>query len=551
MTDNLIYFRFILIALLSVFMLQFNSAQASDWIYTTVKGDSLWNLSEKHLDKVTRYAQLKKINGIKAPRIMQPGTQIRIPMKWIRSNSVPAEIVSVEGSAELFQVNGNVIQESLPGTLIYLGDRLKSGHDSSVAVKFADNSILTLHSDSVIRFDHLTAHGVTGMVDSRLHLLEGRMDTRVIPAKGPGSRFEIKTPSAISAVRGTEYRASVETELQSSNIEVLKGKVAVSGAQKKQLIKAGYGTQVAAGKAPLPPQKLLAAPKLNVIDETIRNIQSIISWEPVEGALQYRIELASENHFNTILWQQSGSHIRAALPDLPDARYFIRVRAVDKLGLEGNSTVQTILIDARPQPPIQLKPAEGDVLRGKIPKLQWTGSSEANTYRLEIASDGDFNQLLLKQDGINETHFSPSELSETGQYFWRLTSIATNGEIGPVGTTRSYEIKPIPDKVDPEMKTADDGQFVATWHSGGPELTYQVQLAYNKEFSDLEFDKMTDKPEISFAPVSGQVRYLRVRAIESDGYQGPWGASQQVAPLPDETLWLIPALGVFGFILLL
>lgn len=550
MFGNNVSNRLAVIFILITSTLHSYSAQAEDWIYTTVSGDSLWNLSERHLDRVTRYAQLKKINGIKTPKRMKPGTQIRIPMQWIKSNSVPAEILTVQGNAELLQADGNVKQTLPPGTLIHLGDRLKSGPDSSVAVKFADKSILTLHSDSVIRFDHLTAHGVTGMVDSRLHLLEGRMDTRVIPAKGPGSRFEIKTPSAISAVRGTEYRASVATESQNSNIEVLKGKVLVSGAQKNKLIKAGFGTQIEKDKAPIPPRKLLDSPIFNNIDKIVRSINLLVSWKPIEGALQYRVEVATNKDFNTILWQQFSQHIRAALPDVPDGQYFIRVRGVDKFGIEGKSAVQSIVLDARPQAPLQLKPTEGHVMRGKAPKLQWTASSEADKYQLEIASDITFKQHHLNLTDVKTTQFIPSNLLAIGKYYWRLTSIASNGEIGPVGATRSYEIKPIPDKVEPEMETSDDGKFVASWDSGTAEQTYQIQLADDPAFKNIEFEKNIDKSQFSFDPVSGQIRYLRIRAIESDGYQGPWGATQRVDPIPDDTGWWVPALGILGIILL-
>lgn len=550
MIDKIMYFRLTIIAFFMALVLSLSPAKASDWIYTTVAGDSLWNLSEKHLDRVTRYAQLKKINGIKSPKQMQPGTQIRIPMKWIRSNSVPAEIISIQGSAVLYQADGTVQQELHPGTLIHLGDRLKSGANSSAAVKFADNSILTLHSDSIIQFDHLSAHGTTGMVNSRLHLLEGRMDTRVQPAQGPGSRFEIQTPSAISAVRGTEYRASVVLESQSSNIEVLEGNVAVSGAQKKRLIKAGYGTRIVSGKAPIAPLKLLAAPQFKSIDETLHNIHSVISWEPVKDAMQYRIEVTADNSFNTILWQQFSPYLHASLPDLNDGLYFIRVRAVDNLGLEGNSSVHPVRLDAHPQPPIQLQPATAYISRGKPPELLWTASSEADKYQLEIAADKDFKDILLKQDQMDVTQFVATDLSQTGRYYWRMNSIAADGEVGPPGTIRSYEIKPLPAKVEADIDTSGEGELVASWHAGTSEQTYQVQLANDPDFSDLESDQVIDEPSISFEAVSAQIRYLRVRALEADGYQGPWGATQQIAPLPDDTFWLIPLLGFLGLIFL-
>jgi len=525
-------------------------AGAQDWIYTVVEGDNLWNLSEQHLDRVTRFEQLRKLNGIKDPNRMRPGTRLRVPLKWIRSNPVPAEIAALQGTAELQRAAGGVERSPSPGTLIQLGDRLKTGADSSVAIRFADSTILTLYGDSLVRFDHLSAHGSTGMVDSRLHLMEGRMDTRVKPAAGPGSRFEIQTPSAISAVRGTEYRAAVTPGGQASNIEVLHGKVAVSGANRQALVKAGFGTQVVEGKPPIPPRKLLEPPQLKPIPERIRQLNWPVSWEPQDGALQYRVEVAATAAFDTLLWQQLSKYARAALPDLPDGSYYVRVRGVDDLGLEGKNVVRAILIDARPQPPVPLKPADGHVLRGTTPELQWTASAEAARYRLEIAADADFKQSLVDRDDIDGTRFDTAALAEPGKYYWRLTSIAADGEHGPVGAQRGYEVKPIPDKVAPDLAAADDGKLVASWRAGAPGQTYQVQMAHDAEFTDLEFEQSIVEPKVAFEPVSGQVRYLRVRAIEPDGYEGPWGAAQRVDPIPDNSRWVILILGVLGILAL-
>ncbi len=570
MNNKLTGFRRLAAAGLMALLFSVEDSTAQDWIYTTVEGDNLWNLSEQHLDSVLRFEQLRKINGIENPKRMRPGTRLRVPLKWIRSNPVPATIAAVQGVAEVLRADGSVEQGVEPGTAVHLGDQLRTGADSTVAVKFADDSILTLHSGSLIRFDHLSAHGETGIVDSRLNLLEGRVDTRVTPAVGPGSRFEIQTPSAISAVRGTVYRASVRDSGEVSNIEVLGGKVAVSGddtlvgdnsavadksavgykktvnqaldsryGKHKTLVKAGFGTQVAAGKPPLPPRKLLEPPQLNPLPERIRTVNGVLSWAPVPGASAYRVEVAAETTFNTLLREQVSQYTRAALPDLADGHYFVRLRAIDALGLEGKDGVHPILIDARPQPPVPLKPAEGHVLRGATPELQWTASSEADRYRLEISADAQFEQLLVDRDDLQETRFDSAALSEPGHYHWRLTSIAADGEHGPVSMERSYQIKPIPEQVEPAMAAADDGNLVASWRPGAAGQSYQVQLAEDPAFRQLVFDRLTAEPSVSFAAVKNQSRYLRVRAIEPDGFQGPWGAVQRVVPVIDTTPWKI------------
>ncbi|MBN3562528.1 FecR family protein [Aliamphritea spongicola] len=531
--------RIIAATVLSVLSSFTSVAMAQDWIYTTTKGDNLWNLSEQYLDRVTRFEALRKINGIENPKQMPPGIKLRIPLKWIRSNPVPATVDELLGDAQL-QRAGSSEQVALQhGDEVFLGDQIRTGGDSTLAIRFADDSILTLYADSLIRFDHLSAHGKTGMVDSRLNLIQGRMDTRVTPASGPGSRFEIQTPSAISAVRGTEYRALVGEDGKISNIEVLHGKVKVSGAGKHTLVKRGFGTQVAEGKAPIKPRKLLPAPGLTAFDAPVRNISQLVSWPAVDKAQAYRAEVSADADFDVVQWSRISEYAKIALPDIADGEYYLRVRAIDSLGLEGLNSVQPFVLDAHPQPPLQLQPVPEQVLRGETAVLQWTASADAARYRLEVATDEAFTQLVVDQDDITGSRFDTADLPVPGKYYWRLTSITSSGEHGPVGISRSWQVKPAPEKVEAAVGAAEDGKLVASWRAGSAEQQYQVQMATDENFEDLLLDQMQDEARISFDAVEGQVRYLRVRSVESDGYQGPWGTVQRILPIPDYTpLWL-------------
>jgi hypothetical protein len=75
-------------------------------------------------------------------------------------------------------------------------------------------------------------------------------------------------------------------------------------------------------------------------------------------------------------------------------------------------------------------------------------------------------------------------------------------------------------------------------------------MALDDKFRDLQFDRTVTEPSVAFEPTPGQVRYLRVRAIEADGYRGPWGAVQLIDPPEDPTVWIVPALGILGILLL-
>lgn len=527
--------------LLSVFVSQANSAE---WIYTVVEGDNLWDFSEKYLDNVLRFKKLQKLNNIKNPKRLQPGSWLRVPMKWIKSNAVPARLADFEGQVQLIHADGSQAASLKSGTQIHLGDILRTGPKSNAAILFADSSAMTLHSYSEMRFDHLSAHGDTGMVDSRLHLIQGRLQTRVRPSVGPGSRFEIYTPSAISAVRGTVYRAAVTGDGTTSNIEVLEGKVEVSGGDKQRLISAGFGTRVEKGKAPIPPVELLPPPDFKQIPEVVRFIDWRLEWGAIDNAVNYRIEVSGDENLDVLARDQLSDQTNFPLPELPDGRYWIRVRGIDVNGLEGVSRVASVLIDAQPQPPISISPPDGAVQRGGGTELHWTKSETADKYLLEIAMDEGFDKIVHRVNDLKDTRYQTDQITKPGTYYWRVTAILGN-ESGPPGVVRSWQLKPTLDAVDPSIEAADD-KVMASWREGAAGQRYQVQVALDGDFSTLELDQITDQPEISFNQPQGQVLYLRVRAIDMDGYEGPWGSVQQIEPPLDQGVWTVPVLFILG-----
>ncbi|MFK7829532.1 MAG: FecR domain-containing protein [Congregibacter sp.] len=509
---------------------------ANEWVYVVVPGDNLWSFSERYLDSVARFEALRKMNNIENPRRMQPGSRIRVPMAWIDSNAVPATIAAIEGSAVLTRSTGELVDLSL-GERVLLGDSIRTFSDTSIAVRFADGSVLTLYSDSELRFDHLSAHGETGMVDSRMTLLRGRLDTRVNPAEGPGSRFEIHTPSAVSAVRGTEYRAA--TDLTASSIEVLDGSVAVNGDIGQELVTEGFGTRVEAGKAPIPPKALLPAPRLEVFPKPVQSLGWPVRWGREPHAEAYRLELSNTPSFNTIIWHELTNRDTAQLPDLADSKYHLRLRAIDSTGLEGKAAIASFELNARPQAPVALQPAEGQIVREKIPRLSWAASNDASAYQLQVARDANFGDLILDETGLSQTDYESAALGKPDRYYWRVTSIAADGELGPSGPARSFEIRPAHQQVDAKIEGGNTNQLVATWLPSAPGLAYQVQVAFDRNFNKLEFDRVVEQPMLALESRSTRTRYLRVRTVEPDGYSGPWGASQRIDTEKKAHSWLL------------
>ena len=70
------------------------------------------------------------------------------------------------------------------------------------------------------------------------------------------------------------------------------------------------------------------------------------------------------------------------------------------------------------------------------------------------------------------------------------------------------------------------------WKSGAPGQTFQLQLARNRAFSPLLKEEKLAEPKIQLQRPAGGVIYMRVKAIDSDGYEGPYGSTQEISVAP-------------------
>ncbi len=524
-------------------------AQAGDWVYAVVEDDTLWNLSVRHLKHTGYWQRLQRINQIENPDLLKPGTQLRIPMEWLAINPAVAQVEALTGQATLTTDGGETTTPLKKGDEIGLGARIQTGEASSLAVRFADGSLVSVFERSIVDFDHLSAYGDNAMIDTRLRLQQGRVDTRAQKAQGPGSRFEIETPAAISAVRGTRYRTSHSTERDASTVEVLEGGVGVTGANTTRSVGAAFGLAAQPERPPDPPRPLLAAPSVDPIPRRIDQLNRALTWAAIGGAVAYRVTIADTADFTTVRWQRLASTARVALPDLANGRYFVQVRAVDPEGIEGLDTVEPIHIATHPIPPLPIAPTDAAVLRGAIPELRWTASAEAASYRLQLSDRPDFTTLLIDRSGLTDTRLRPESIDAPGEYYWRIASSDANGGPGPFGATRQLTLRPIPAAMEAKFQSEDE-TLVATWPAGQGGQRFQVQVADDPDFNNLVSDIEIAESRLPLEPTPGQVRYLRIRVIEPDGYLGPWGGTQQLDPPPDDSWWMVVLPGLLGLLFL-
>lgn len=513
--------------LLAVLMALSSYVSATDkWTYTVKPGDNLWNLTERHLKNIGYVQQLQQLNKIQNPYVVPPGKQLHIPLAWTkRLGTTSAHVVSVHGKAVLRRNN----QAEMPielGMELLEGDEIQSEDDAFVTIEFADKSRLRLQENTYLHLNTMQIFGDHGLIDTLIDLQQGRTESSVPRASGKSTRFRIKTPSAISSVRGTEFRVGIINQQLTTSSEVLTGVVGVSDKKRSVDVLAGYGTVTDKGKSSAHPVKLLPAPDLS---ETVRYYQSlplVIQVKPLIGAHAYRAQIAIDKDFRNLL----SEFITMSLPfrdgDIPDGDYWLKIRGIDESSIEGQDAIIPFSLNARPEAPFIIAPLPEGMAEPEKQVFKWTEQTEASHYAVMISQDSDFSHMVYFNPEVTENSLVLSESLAPGHYFWRIFSVSATEGAGPMSDSMPFRV-PYPAPSLEETKV-DENKMTFAWRAAAEGQSFHFQFARDDAFADILHEESTTASAVTITKPSSGTYYLRLKTIEADGFEGPWGQPQTI-----------------------
>lgn len=503
------------------------AATPADWHYRVRPGDNLWVLAARYLKTDVPWQKLQDYNQVADPLHLTPGSTMNFPVGWLRQGPAPATVVAVIGQATA-KLPGNA--PAIPvaaGLSVGYGTELDTAADTSLTLELADKSRVLLQADSTLVLDRLSAYGHTGMVDTRLRLKRGRLNSDVTPLSGSAARFSVATPNTISSVRGTHFRVAVDDGSGDARTEVVSGHVDVGNEARHVIVDGDRGVATANGSKPGSPRELLPAPEANCPQQPISQSPAQAQWKPLNGAAHYRVQVAPNDRFEALVLDVVVDGVQAILPSLPDGAHAFRVRGIDDQRMEGLDTSCTFIVAAHPQPPLIIDPQPGAKVRATRPDFRWTESAEAASYAWQLAADEDFNQLLASNDNVRDSHVRAPQALAYGHYAWRIASRDQDGKLGPYSKPMPFELVPEPPAPAPGEPQRAHGDFVLSWPGGLPGQRYHIQLARQPDFAQVQVDQTLDVPELSLRKLPHGRWYARVQTIDTDGYAGPWGAVQR------------------------
>lgn len=168
-----------------------------------------------------------------------------------------AALTEVNGLTEVMPSESKTWQPASTGHPIKVGDRIRTGPNTTATVTLFDGSITTLEGQTEVTVAQMRSRRDGSGKVIVLHQWLGETLNRVEPLYDDASHFRIETPSAVAVVRGTEF--SVAVEERSTRVVVVKGTVEVTAEQATVKLKDGQETTATLQKPPLAVRPIFTA----------------------------------------------------------------------------------------------------------------------------------------------------------------------------------------------------------------------------------------------------------------------------------------------------
>ncbi len=493
------------------------------WRYTTRPGDNLINLGKTHLINPDDWKILQQLNQVKNPYRMPVGKILLIPLSLVKQGPASATVIFVSGQVQLQQSEATFIPLNI-GDNLGAGAKIVTKDKSKVVIKFADGSITELASNAQLLLDAMSLYSGGAMVDTKLRLQKGQLETQANPQHQDGSGMQVITPSAIAAVRGTKFR--VTANQKTTTQETLNGQVVLEAANKEVIVNKGFGSLAEHGKPPIPPVVLLPAVDTNMLKTEYTTLPLVFEMPEMQGAAAWSGKIATDTQFNQLVAENEDEGNQLTFADLPDGQLYLNLRAKDKHGITGYEAVHAFVLNARPFQPETLSPLAQATIREDRPLLQWKKVAVADAYLVEVSTDADFKHIIEKHKVVGFDYRLDKKLEE-GQYFWRVASIinVNNGEddIGPANKVYQFNFKPLPSKPDiSELKVRVSANRVFVQTVSAPNgLSYAASLDNEFNVQSKVWQGANLANEFNFLLREYGKQTLYIYHVDSEGFVGP------------------------------
>ena len=285
--------------------------------------------------------------------LLRSGHVIEIPRHMLSSDGMLAKVASYYGEVEVKRAFDKRFIPVVRNLLLREGDEIRTWSGSGVRILFDDGNYVFANSHTKVKVVSLGDRHASAASRLQILLKEGSIWSQI--EKQLKGRFEIRTSTTNTIIRGTNFRVKVERG-GATRLEVLDGTVdfeaggdSVSVGSQQGALARGDGVPVSSAELPSPPRTLDAPEPQEVIRS--EEFNKLFRWNAVSGASAYHLVVATDDHFFDVVEErQVGPEASARTPNLEPGTYFWRVSTLGPDGFEGSFSESRYFVFVRRRP---------------------------------------------------------------------------------------------------------------------------------------------------------------------------------------------------------
>lgn len=491
-----------------------------EWHYTLRPSDNFQKISKQLLNNKYQWTDLVSYNRIDDIASLEPGSIIRVPIRWLKQQPKPARTLSISGSAQIKRTKDTYFKVLKANMPIYVGDEVAT-KNGTLLIKLADNSLIRLEKDSNLIFNKLSHYGKTGMVDTQLRLNKGSLSTE-IPPLVKGSSYEITTPSAVAAVRGTKFR--LEASAKETKLEVTEGSVNFSHQHGNIIISTGEGARIKQGDPSIERSRLPAAPKNQFAKKIIKDLPTTLRWKGKEKSPSYHYELTDSGKKMI----QSANIIKpeVILDNVKNGNYQVAMRAVNDKGFEGLSQNSMLSVNVLTEVAEQLAPLDGSSIDSTTPTFSWQIEDKNAKGKLEVSDNKNFKRIITNFDFSTSTTAELRKGLTPGTYFWRVIALTNNQE--STTPARKFTVRGLLKPVKILSVNYIENQVGLFWGKINHAKGYTLQVSDSSNFQTILKEEIIGKTKAHLRLSPGKRYYARVKGISNELYASEYGPVKEL-----------------------
>ncbi|MEQ9092228.1 MAG: FecR domain-containing protein [Balneola sp.] len=413
-------------------------------------------------------------------------------------------LVSIQ--AQLISKNGIVDKrlgllagwnEAFVGDLFEESHGVRTQKESYATLAFTDGSNIIVNPSTTAIIRKSRIDKLDKSADAEITLVEGGLLSKLSAVGKERSKYVLNAGSSTTELNTQNFLAENTggTNVRLSNYD---GDAQVSANNVIVTIRKDEGTIIRGNAAPLPPVKLLPAPKYltSKLDTIIYQNDFLLNFTGVNNAVSYRVEYSTAYNFDENVVVKEVNNTRILMEDLALGTTYVRVQSVDNLGLKGPFTDKFLVIRNQDT---KSPPIFGDQFNQKVHfvlsnSVTITGVTEpdavvlVNGKNTNVSGSGTFNRVVPLESNdqiINVTSTDGSQnttrkelrvvhLTEDYLFKVKLDGLDIKEDISATNSAKTITGRAFPE-MEVELKNGDTIKTVKTDSQGRWGVTMSVQ----------------------------------------------------------------------------